>query len=272
LKVQSVLALCLVVNCASAASTEPSSSTTSSTPATLSGFIKSAVSRAVPPLGTILDLIWGSGSSSVSSSCKENTKQAAQTPQATNAVNTQVIANIQSQLKPIGNLATQYAVINKFLTPSVITSQQLIVMRTKLRSQSPSAAKPTIDWKSIADTWDLAKTQLSKIKAISDGDIDAVADAYLHDRLQAMRGANDTVVLQIGHDIENKAVDDLLQDVSELQTIFANMTAISGYEFVALQRDIQDLAAWAKGAAGAPTSPSAQTFIKYLDTNLPKSK
>jgi hypothetical protein len=235
---------------------------------TLSGLVKTAVSKAMPLLGTVLNLIWGNSSKPNSQSAsKSDLQQAAQKPQTQQQFETTIKANLQTQLQPVGQVAAELGVINTFLDPSVQTLQQVIVIRTKLREKRQGAP----DWVTIKNAWQLATIQMGKLSSIPDADLAKVRDAYLRIKLQGIRNANSTTVVSVGQDIANQSASDLLSDITTMQTTLSDMTAVSGYEFAELQADIQSLSDWARGAAAGQQRPRKQgPYIQFMDAYVPQ--
>ncbi len=223
--------------------------------------IKDAITTVAPGVSSILDLIWSHLSKPSDTTAKKTDLQQAAQVSDTQAKQ-QAVAAAQKQLQPVSNVSDELSVIGRFLGPSVLATQDLIVMKTK-------AAEGTIDWVSIGNNWDLATKQIANLKSVPDSDLTKVRDAYLRDRLTKIRNANDTTVVSITQEVSQKNLADLRADLLTLLSTLADMTAVAGYEFAELQADISDLAAWAKGTgAGAPAIPKWDTYKKFLDTNV----
>ncbi len=223
--------------------------------------IKTAISTAAPGVSSILDLLWTHLPKPADDKAKKTDLQ--QAAQAQNApVKQQAVASAQQQLQPISKLSDELAVINRFLGPSVMATQDLIVIRTKV-------SEPTADWVAIKNAWELAKVQIGNLKAVSDTDLNKVRDPYLRNRLMLIRNSNDTTVISINQEITQSNLPDLKTDLTVLLTTLADMTAVAGYEIAELQADIGDLAAWAKGAGSGPTTiPDRAAYKSFLDVNV----
>jgi len=231
--------------------------------------IKTAISTAAPGISSILslvDTIFANRSNTNSNKATLPELQAAAktAPVQTAAKETVQKPTVAAQqaIQPIGKVSDELAVIGRFLSPSVTATQYLIVIKTKMTEK-------TTDWVGITNTWELAKTQIGKLKAVPDADLNKVRDAYLRLKLTDIRDANDTTVISISQEVTQKNLSDLKSDLPTLMLTLANMTAVAGYELAELQADIGDLAVWAKGAAaGSASIPKRAPYKNFLDANV----
>jgi hypothetical protein len=125
-----------------------------------------------------------------------------------------------------------------------------------------------VPWSSVKTTFELAKQQLQKVKAVSDNDLNSIRDLYLRDKLKHIRDANDAPSTLIDSDISGKDTTALAVDVAALSTTLSDMTAMAGYELADLESDITDLANWAKGTGGRPAPKKQGVYKQFLDEHV----
>jgi hypothetical protein len=227
----------------------------------IGNIVKTALTTAFPGAATILNSILAAtpnnGGSKVS--------KADLTTGANNA-NTQIkndsLTKAQTALQPIGQVGSELATINLFLTPAVEANDDLIRIQTEI-STNPA------DWASANVDWSVAKAQLSAISNVSAADINKVQDLFLRNKLTEIQGTNKDLVIRVSAAIAAKDTAKTQQLLSQLSQIVGGMPAVAGYELANLQSDLTGLAAWAKGAGGSPTPPSLEPFVKTLNA-LPK--
>lgn len=224
--------------------------------------IKTAITTAAPGISSFMSIFDTVLSAIGKNKASKDDVTTAATKPAVQAAAKQPQVNAQQAILPISKVSDELGVINKFLNPSVTASQYLIIVRTKM-GESPT------DWTEIGNKWALAKIQIGNLKSIPDTDLTKIRDAYLSLKLGQMRSANDTVVVQIQQEVDQKNLAGLKEDVSAMLSLLANMTAVAGFELAELQADIGDLVTWAKGGAGGgATTPARKQYVEFLNTNL----
>lgn len=255
------VAILLLGSVHSSAQNTPSPAPGVATGEKIGNTIKSAITTALPGLSSLVELLFSHSSKpQAQSASKSDLKQAADSADAQKQYKQVFEAAVQQKLQPLGRVADEIDVLNRFLEPTITASSYLIQIRTL-------AGEPAekVSWTAIEDAWEHVSRQLQKLSAIPDSDIAKVRDAYLSLKLKQIKGSYDNAGLSVGQDVKHQNSRKLLTDANTQLSILDDIAAASGYEFAELQADLQDLAAWSKGAGGSAALPKQSAYVAILD-------
>ncbi|MEM6813291.1 MAG: hypothetical protein AAF600_02745 [Bacteroidota bacterium] len=134
--------------------------------------IKAAADVIVPGITPIVELIFGSSEAKrvKKADLESDLKQQA----------TKVKGQVLDKVKPLGDLATEIAIYNQFLSPTIEARGHLYRMDVEL-------AKAKIDWDNVKEEWSLASASIDKITSVSDSEIDKVSGLYGKEKLKNVK-------------------------------------------------------------------------------------
>jgi hypothetical protein len=185
----------------------------------------------------------------------------------------QVLSVARENLKSVTAVSEELETLNKFLTPSVIASENLTRMQTRFSSNTPLSDAV---WQQQTQDWTVTKGRLNALQGITDDNVNKVRDFWLRDKLVTIKGRGNDVLIRVDLQMTNKDTSSLQSSLKELSAILADVSAAVGYELSDLQNDLRVLGKWASDPAGPePKVPDhfitdeQKRFKAILDSKYP---
>lgn len=237
---------------------------------TIGSLIRAAVTTALPGATPLVEALWpkntdGSAATGVN---KDKMTQSVQNSGGVAKVQDAVTANAQEKLKPLVDLASELAVLTRFLQPSVNAMEHLSSIQARVAGGANATAA---DWAEVATRWAQAKAELAAVDGITSANLGIVRDLWLRNTLSRIQAAKIRQVIPLDNQIAAKDAARVSQSVQALMVTLQDVSPAVGYELADLQSDISSLSAWARGAAGGPIVQNAaqRAFKTRLSARYP---
>jgi hypothetical protein len=200
--------------------------------------VKTAITTAFPEVSSIIKLIFGDRANDNASVKKADLSKQLE------EVRLKSLAEAQTRLTPMNDVAEELFQVNTFLVPAVRAQVALAGLRAHLGAAAP-------DWGKVTSEWKIASDYVDKIGNVSDGDMKKIKTVSVQVVLSNIRAEAKETNVRVAGAIGNKSRDEVLRELSLLEMRLRDVATISTVEFGQVRQGLADLAAWAKAPAGA---------------------
>jgi hypothetical protein len=229
--------------------------------------VSAAINTALPGVSAILNLLPKKSNGQPKDSVKPD-----EVKTAVEAARKDLLKAALDNLKPVNEVSAELSTLNKFLTPTVVASENLIRIQTRFST----TAQPFADtfWQAQNGDWAVAKARLNTLNNITDSDIAKIRDLWLRNKLATIKVQGSDSLIRLDDAIKNKTVAQIPDLLKDLIALLSDVSMAVGYELSDLQNDLGELGKWAGGPQG-PTIPDnfitedQKSFKAKLDAKYP---
>lgn len=196
--------------------------------------VSAAINTALPVVGTILSLLPKKSNGQPKDSVKPDEVKA-----AVEAARKQLLKDALEKLKPVNDVSAELLTLNKFLTPTVVASENLIRIQTRFSTTSQPFADPF--WQGQNGDWAVAKARLNTLNNITEADIAKIRDLWLRNKLATIKAQGSDLVIRLDDGMKNKTVAQIPDLLKDLISLLSDVSMAVGYELSDLQNDLGEL-------------------------------
>jgi len=211
--------------------------------------IKTAISTALHGVSELVNIIWPKTNPN-----KVNKEKLKESVEASNkALKDALVANFQEKLNGVSDIQKEIDIVKQFLIPTEVTKVNMARIVEKLNA-------PDVNWNSIVEEWDIAKTHLITIKNV---DTKQIRDKWLRTILNKITTAQNNIIIRINNSLSSKNIENAKRHFFDLNNIVEDVSQTMVFQLDNLSSEFLSLSQWAKGDAG-PSKLSSQlsTSIK----------